>query len=48
MELDLMCVSDAAAYQLGWFEGSEYVMAYNAEDVLEELLSSASKEGGCW
>ena len=47
-ELDLMGISETSTQQLGWFEGTQYVMSPNAEDILEDLLDSASKEGGCW
>ena len=47
-ELDMMGISEASSHQLGWFEDTEYIMSPNAEDVLEDLLNSASKDGGCW
>ena len=47
-EFDLMNISDNTSHQLGWYEGDDYIMAPNAEDILEELLEGASKEGGCW
>lgn len=47
MEFDRFNISDAASWQLGWFEGDDYVMAPNSEEILEDILLSASKEGGC-
>lgn len=47
-EFDLMNISENSSHQLGWFEGDEYVLSPSAEDILEELLEGASKEGGCW
>jgi len=46
MEFDRFNVSNAASWQLGWYEGEDFIMTPNAEETLENLLIDASKEGG--
>ena len=48
MEFDRFNVSNAASWQLGWYEGEDFIMTPNAEETLENLLIDASKEGGSW
>lgn len=47
MEFDRFDLSNVASWQLGWYEGEDFIMTHNSEEVLENLLTDASKEGGC-
>lgn len=46
MEFDLMNISEHASYNLGWYDGTEFIMDDCAEDLIQDILTEAAKEGG--